>query len=149
MRPFMIAISSTIVIGALTGWLAAGGGGGTMQDAQTAWSLIERPQSGDSVRLKLYTAMMATGHFGEAAATATAAGGIEDESAPLIAGAWIKDGEIALSFYGLNETFITAGVGDPLPGGWIIKDASLERIVVERNGEMREIAVFPYDIPGI
>ncbi len=149
MRPFLTAISAIAVIGALAGWLAAGGGGGSTRDDQTAWSVIERPQSGDAERLKLYTALMATAHFGAAAAVVATTGEIENESAPLIAAVFVKDGEIAASFYGLDETIITAGVGDPLPGGWIIKDASLERVIVERNGETREIMVFPHDNPGI
>ena len=149
MRPLLYAISIAIVIGALGGWLAAGGGGGAPQNNDTAWSLTERPVSGDAERMKVYTSLLATGHFGEATPSTAGPDESEDESAPLIAAGFIKDGELSFSFYGLNETFITAGVGDSLPGGWVIKDASLETVVVERNGEIREITVFQYDNPGI
>ncbi len=149
MRPFFIALAATVCIGTLAGWLAAGGGVGTVRNQETPWSLADRPISGDSERFRLYTALMATNHFGAARVVSDGGADEIDDAAPRIAGAWNIGGEIAVSVHGLDETLIKAGVGDALPGGWVIKDASLDRIVVERNGEIREIIVFPYENPGI
>ncbi len=150
MRPFLISLAATVLIGALTGWIAAGGGAGALRDDQTPWSLRDHPQLGDAERLRLYSALMATNHLGERPGEQENAApeGAEDQT-PRIAGAWSKDGEIALSFHSAGQGYITAGVGDALPGGWIVTDASLERVILERNGEIREVTVFPYDNPGI
>lgn len=149
MRPLIYALSIAAAIGSIAGWLAAGGGGGASSNDDLSWSLSDRPVFGDAERMRLYTALMGTGHFGEAAAAPIGSGEPENESTPLIAASFVKDGEISFSFYGLDESFITAGLGDSLPGGWVIKDASLETVILERNGEIREITVFQHDNPGI
>ncbi len=152
MRPFLISLAALVGVGALAGWLAAGGGVGAIGKDQTPWSLTDRPALGDAERLKVYAALMATNHFGAAriAADNGADDGDEDSTGPQIAGAAVIDGNITVSFHNAGENkLITAGVGDVLPGGWVIKDATLERVIVERNGDIREITVFPHDNPGI
>ena len=149
MRPLIYALSIATVIGAIAGWLAAGGGGGASNNNDLSWSLAGRPDFGDAERMKLYTALLGTGHFGEAAAAPVGSDEPDEESTPLIAASFVRDGEISFSFYGIDETFITAGLGDSLPGGWVIKDASLETVILERNGEILEITVFQHDNPGI
>lgn len=150
MRPFLIAIGAAVAVGGLAGWLAAGGGGKAARDDQTAWSLTEPPALGGEVQDTLYSALMATNHFGapiEAPADSANAGE-EGNAIPQIAGAWIIDGQIAVGFLGV-EGLVAAGIGDSLPGGWIVMDATLERVIIEREGESREITVFPYDKAGI
>lgn len=149
MRALIYTLSIAMAVGAIAGWLAAGGGGGAANNNRTSWSLMDRPVSGDAERMTLYAALLATEHFGQASASTAGADDAENESAPLIAASFVKDGEISFSFYGLDEAFITAGIGDSLPGGWVIKDASLEKVIVERNGEILEITVFQHDNPGI
>lgn len=149
MRALIYAFSGAIAIGALGGWLAAGGGGGASQNNDTAWSLTDRPVSGDAERMKIFMALLGTGHFGETTSATPEQDPSADEKVPLIAAGYIKDGELSFSFYGLDGAFVTAGVGDALPGGWVIQDASLETVIVERNGEIHEISVFQHDNPGI
>ena len=151
MRRFFIALAGIAGIGGLGGWLSAGGGGGGVRNNDTAWSLPDRPSLGDAERLKLFTALMGTNHFGieRASEENTVSDNGDQTGAPRIAATWIKDGRIALSFEDGDDSYITAGVGDVLPGGWVIKDATLDRATVERNGETVELIVFPYDNPGI
>ncbi len=149
MSRFLIALAIMSGIGGLGGWLSAGGGGGGVKNNDAAWALPDRPQLGDAERLKLFTALMGTNHFGvERVSAENNVGSQDDARAPRIAATWIRDGQIALSFES-DDRYVTAGVGDVLPGGWVIKDASLDRATVERNGETIELTVFPYDNPGI
>lgn len=151
MRRFFIVLGAMAVVGGLGGWLSAGGGGGGVRNNDAAWSLPDQAQLGDAERLKIFTALMTTNHFGaERVSTEPTPTGSEDTAgAPRIAATWTKDGRIALSFENGDDAYITAGIGDVLPGGWVIKDATLDRVTVERNGEIVEITVFPYDNPGI
>lgn len=150
MRVFFIAIGAAAATGAFAGWMAAGGGGNAARNDQTDWSLTEPPALGGEVQNALYSALMETNHFGapiEALAD-TENTGEDDNSVLQIAGAWIIDGEISVGFHSV-EGLVAAGVGDSLPGGWVVMDATLERVIIEREGESREITVFPYEKAGI
>ena len=151
MRPFFIALGAAAALGGLGGWLSAGGGGGGVRGDDTAWALNDRLPLGDAERLKLFTALMGTNHLGTERAVAENAPE-EDENVagvPRIAAAWTKDGRITLSIESGDSAYISAGIGDTLPGGWVVKDATLDRVTVERNGETVELTVFPHDNPGI
>ena len=151
MRPFFIALGAAAAIGGLGGWLLAGGGGGGIRSGDTAWTLSERAPLGDVERLKLFTALMGTNHFGveRTLSETTPEENNNNSGAPRIAATWTTDGRITLSFETDDNAYITAGIGDTLPGGWVVKDATLDRVTVERNGETVELTVFPHDNPGI
>ena len=151
MRIFRIILGGAMVIGAIAGWLAAGGGPNAARDNQIAWALSSPPSLGAPVQEELYSALLGTGHFGapQAPAGAPAETSEEDDKAPQIAGVSIIDGEIVVGFHVEGQGVVAKRIGESLPGGWVVMDATLERIIVDRNGEAREITVFPYDNAGI
>ncbi len=151
MQLFTKALMASVALGSVAGWLSADGGVGALRKDQTAWSLPARPETGDAERMRLYAALMSTNHFGAETNTSGETNDDKQESGaqpPRIAGAWITDGKTALSFQGSDGKYFTAGVGDVLPGGWTVQGASLETVTVERNGEILDLTVFPYDKPG-
>jgi|GEM_PF-5721305 len=150
MRPFLITLAVAVGLGGVAGWLAAGGGVNTARSDQQDWSLAAAPDLGRDKQEALFTALMETNHFGaESTDEPAPANAVEiDNQAPRIAAAWVIGDEIAIGFHGSSEGLITAGIGDSLPGGWVVVDATLEKVIIERDGEAREIEVFAYDNAG-
>ena len=151
MRQFIVTLGVVAAIGAIGGWLSASGGGSNLRNNDAAWILPDRAPLGDAERLKLYAALMRTEHFGAERETSETEKVDEDNAAdlPRIAATWSNNGRISLSFEHGDDAYITAGVGDALPGGWIVQDATLDRVILKRNGEVIELTVFPHDNAGI
>ena len=151
MRAFFTAALIATVAGGLAGGLAAAGAGRNVQTTKAPWTEPTPPQSAAEDEQRLYEQLMATNHFGEASSAAidqiaaASDGGVPPP--PRIAATTLKDGKIAVTVYAPGDGIVTVGVGDTLPGGWVVKEASLDRITIALDDQNLEIVVFPHDNP--
>ena len=148
MKPFLrnllIAAGAT---GALAGWIDTRRTLTVVAQDAEAWSPAPSriaPPAG-----VLAASLMETGHFtGPAKPEPQAVADVEAERArnlkfPMILATANIDGEIAVSLKSGSGKIVTVTVGDEVDGTWIIESASLDGIVISRDGVLTEIAVFP------
>lgn len=149
MRRVMLILLLFITAGAIAGWLSSGGKTASTRQQDAGWSSPALPGLGDQARQRLYDQLMASSHFGSSndqsiAGTGLDQDGNQPDTLPKIAATTLRDGVVAVSLYGQDGKIFTANVGDQLPGGWTIEEATLEHIVVKKDGDNRELTVFPH-----
>lgn len=135
------------VSGALAGWIDSRRTLTVVAQDAEAWS--QAPGRSPPSTEALAAGLMQAGHFtGPARPEPEAVADAEAEQArnlkfPMILATANLDGEIAVSLKSASGKIVTVTVGDEVDGTWIIESASLEGIVVSRDGVLTELAVFP------
>jgi hypothetical protein len=148
----MIRIVRNIAIAAGIAGAAAGSidSGRTLKVVETsaeAWAPAEgrtAPGPGDLAERLLRTGQF-RGPAKPAPANADDAGaeGSQTPEAPEIVATANLDGEIAVSFRSANGAIRTVRVGGEIEGAWKVEAATLEKVVLSRDGMLRELAVYP------
>ncbi|NJM34744.1 MAG: hypothetical protein HC850_08575, partial [Rhodomicrobium sp.] len=133
---FVVAAALGALLGAINSLRGASDG----DRAAASWATPTPPQ-GDAAT-NFYTALIATGHFGEAEPTDVSSPGGE-ASPPTIAMTALVDGAIIVGALGEDGRTSSFRIGDVMPGGWRLTKASLDAITLERDGEILHVQVYP------
>lgn len=147
----MIRIVRNITIAAGIAGAAAGAieSGRTLKVVETsaeAWAPAEGRMAagpGDIAEKLLSTGQFRGPAKPEPAAAEADAAGSKAPELPVIVATANLDGEIAVSFRSANGAIRTVKVGGEIEGGWKVEAATLEKVVLSREGTLTELAVYP------
>ena len=149
MRNIVGIIVLLCVVAAIVGWLSAGGDSTSAHQKDAGWRSPSWPQVGNEERDMLYAALLSTGHFGMPSDASDGNASDDTDAAnsdipPQIAATALTDGVISVIIHGQEGKTITARVGEQLPNDWTIQEATLDQVIISKEGQTLTLTVFPH-----
>jgi len=141
LQRLLLAAACVVIAGGVIGIMTAGFQERAARDGAQRW---EAPPARTEIT-GVYDRLSATGQFGQALLTAgpEETVGVQQDAAPTLIATATLDGVLQATFLTSGGEILSVGADDALPGGWKLKNTSLEEVTLAKDDTLIVLKVFP------